>query len=140
MMRTLNVPMLRKGVDWVMEQNELADEDREWDQESWAFLDRPARAAMAAQDRHDPMCCTSMCFAGYVAYITGWTFEFPNGLRMEGAEVARKDGRVDSIATIAKRELGITDEQGDSLFNASNDADDIRYIAEVIVMEAGDRL
>ena len=142
-MTTLNVPLIRKGVDWVLEQNALADdhENRQWDQATWATLDRNVlKAAMAAQNRHDPMCGTSMCLAGFVAYITGWKFHFPLDLNYEGADRAVKDGIARDIPMIAIDELGITREQADTLFAPSNSAEDIQYYAEQIVEAAGDRL
>ena len=137
---SLNVPLLRKVVSWVLEQDQLAEVDRQWNQESWAVLDRGLLARLeATRDKLDPMCGTSMCAAGKIAQLEGWDFEFPNtDIAYEGIEYATKDGVTERISIIARDALGLeVDRYGDGppLFDGSNSAKDIENIAKDLVLE-----
>ena len=137
---SLNVPLLRKVVSWVLEQDQLALDDREWNQGSWAVLDRGLLERLqATRDKFDPMCGTSMCVAGKIAHEEGWDFEFPDEqVAYEGVEYATKDGVTERISIIARDALGLdVDRYGDGppLFDGSNSAKDIENIAKDLVLE-----
>ena len=153
----LNVPLLRKMVDWVKEQSTLAEDDRDWNQEAWAFrhhldqikldqdwikLDQDwIKVLNAKRDVLDPMCGTSVCVAGKIALDAGWDFDFGDGdVSGRVAEWAKKGDEYQRIEHIAMRELGINDAQADYLFGSDNEAEDIEQIAEEFAEAAGERL
>ena len=131
----LNIPLLRKSVEWVETQEQLAGSKRHWFQGSWTkkLMDH------AQQDLNDPYCGSAMCVAGKVSFDAGWKpvwYEEDDG-GTEYADNATKNGVEMSIDLIARNELGITYEQSEALFAGYNDASDIRRVAESI---AGQRL
>lgn len=141
----VNIPLLRKAVEWVEVQAELPEIDREWAQESyltpasnravalvygalrttdhWDLLSSAGLRRIAAQVA--PHCGTAYCVAGWVAvqvdprYITRDTV---GGIHCSG---------------VAQKALGLNDDQARMLFHGLNSADSIRRIAENI---AGERL
>lgn len=126
---TLNIPLLRKMVEWA-ETEDLLDEAREWDQTTWLHM-----------ETRSGYCDTTMCIAGKVASDAGWKPIFYGD---GSASSAQKDGVTEEIRVIAINELGLAnavDSEGNvatwALFEASNCAADIRRIAEDL---AGERL
>lgn len=113
---TLNVPLLRKMVKWVEEQEALPRDRREWRQDWWA---QPAP------------CGTAYCVAGKIATDAGHTVDRYNG--------HIEDGR--HAAAVARQLLRASSHNRDNkhgyLFAAHNTAADIRRIAEHM---AGERL
>lgn len=122
---SVNVPLLRKAVEWVESQPEvprprhsLHDHDEVyWDQEVWG------------RKQH---CGTALCLAGYVTWLEGWKPVASNSPR--GGFTAR-DGETAYIPDLAVELLGITKQQSDELFFGGNTAADIRSVAEKIAGE-----
>ncbi len=130
----VDVPKLRKLVEWVEEQDVLAESDRVWDQELWFHQDLPV--IQAVENKYDPYCGTSMCAAGKLAFDAGW-LPVIDGQGYIG-DRATKDGVTKFYSEIGAEELGLNVADDYSpLFNASNTASDIRAIAEDY---AGERL
>ena len=133
----VNVPLLRKMVEWVEAQDNLADSKRRWYQGSWY----KKRIEDAIEDRNDPYCNTAMCIAGKVAANAGWKPVYDASYDSEDlfvyASTATKHGQVETIERIGAAELGLDTDDAERLFHGDNDADRIRLIAEEI---AGERL
>lgn len=121
-MSDVNVPLLRKAVEWVEEQAALPDVDREWNQEFWYL---PAGSHFA-----ETGCGTTYCVAGYVALVSGWK---PFDFHMAEDELSKQ---VVDVPLIARQLLGIDLFQAEELFRAYNTAADVRGVAEAIAGEA----
>lgn len=129
---TLNIPLLRKLVEWAETQEKLGELSH-WKQSWWA------RILPSATD--DDMvegvdyCGTSFCAAGFVSYIEGWR----PVLNSEGyADDARRGGEKRAIRDIATDALGIDVDDASRLFHGGiSTAAELRDIAEDI---AGERL
>lgn len=103
---TINVPLLRKSLEYLTEHPE------EHDQEAWAF-----RA---------PSCGTTYCLAGHVVRLAGHQIKWqrPDEMTVEHEEVASQvrepvliDGTSETrISAVAAHELGLTAHQADQLF------------------------
>jgi hypothetical protein len=121
-----DIPLLRKHLEWVLNQSELPYHKRDWRQGVWAAWKR-------RQDK--TMCNTYRCFAGNVAYAAGAKFvEYDLGGQIVEVDV---NGTLVTIPQFARRELGITRVASNCLFDAHNTANSIREICEAI---AGERL
>lgn len=132
----VNIPLLRKVVEWVEEQESLALADRRWYQGAWFRKVKDE----AIQNINDPMCGTAMCVAGKIAFDDGWIPEVVVVNSTDPyryAEVATKGGETRPIDAIAADLLGIDEYDANELFAGDNSARDIRRIAEGI---AGQRL
>lgn len=133
-MTEVNIPLLRKAVEWAEAEAAKPRELCEWYQPRWAsratldvFMDyttvvsEPDGVVVYEAYSKSPECGTCFCIAGYTATIaTG--------------DENLTDPR---IAIIAQKELGLTDTQAFRLFHASNTIQDVRNVAEAI---AGERL
>lgn len=120
-----NVPLLRKVVEWVEWQDQLK-EGKEWYQGTWFYQN--------FYEADDRWCDSAMCVAGKVATDAGWI--------LVGQDLSRslvtKDGYYPkAVWDVAAELLGLEEETANKLFDGSNDAADIRRIAEEI---AGERL
>jgi hypothetical protein len=119
---TVNVPLLRKAVEWVEQQDLLPDEERMWDQTDWVTTG---------------VCGTTCCVAGWVALNNlppGGRVADPTG--MGPSEVHAPHTLPVSVASYARDLLGLDADSAGRLFYGGNDATDIRAIAEEIVGEA----
>lgn len=117
---SVNVPLLRKAVEWVEEQALLPMHLREWDQAHW--------------------CGTRCCVAGWVALHEGWS-------RTKLESVVTKDGRSRTVDEVASKALGLTEPQAIGLFlgtivededfkvDAWHTATEVRRVAEEIAGE-----
>lgn len=105
----VNVPLLRKAVEWVEEQDKLDADDCMWSQELWRW------------SKGD--CGTTFCVAGYVAQL------------VEPRYADRDYVNDVHISTRGQRALGLSDEDAAHLFCADNTAEDVRAIAEHIAGE-----
>lgn len=121
----LNVPLLRKAVEWVERQAELPERKRTWYQNYWRMT-RSFHPGWFEEQGRD--CGTVMCVAGYVCDVSGvqWDDATPD---------VTGDG--DWVEQRARDLLGIDPVDADDLFNGGNNANDIREIAERI---AGQKL
>lgn len=134
----VNIPLLRKVVEWVESQEALAySEDRRWYQGAWFRKDEAK--ARAVQDLNDPMCGTTMCVAGKIVHDAGWkpVYYEVHGEDFAYADEAKKGDIALPIHEIAAAELGLTEDEAHELFDGSNDAEHVRLIAEHL---AGERL
>jgi len=153
-MAEVNVPLLRKAVEWVEEQDKKPEIESEWYQGEWMVSDRQYAWRMASEgvaEYRDAMyarneylsydeqkklvelasywlensCGTAYCVAGYVAQMHEPGFQTAHQVRGE------------SIENYARKKLGLSQDQADQLFSGGNDAADVRMIAEFI---AGEKL
>lgn len=125
---TPNIPLLRKMVEWVEEQDRL-EENREWYQSEWIVT--PSEYP-ELYDEAENWCGTACCVAGKVALMDGWkAADFYSG----SATTVTKDGEYREVREVAAELLGIPDYGGHPLFDGNNTATDIRRIAEEIAGE-----
>lgn len=106
-----NVPLLRKVVEWVEEQDRLPKSERVWNQIFW--------------------CGTTYCIAGKLALDDGWQ------VLDSQSNTVHKGGLAAWPDDIAKNLLGLAIGDASQLFDPDNTAADIRRIAEEL---AGERL
>jgi hypothetical protein len=139
---TPNIPLLRKGVEWVEWQDSLPAIDSQWRQEDYLMTEYRHALALLSDDVQElsrvlsgPVqrtasqvsahCGTAYCFAGYIGQLLDKRYE-------------RKDTvNFVHVADFARRQLGITEHQAQLLFDGCNRAADIRRICEAI---AGEKL
>lgn len=118
-MSEVNVPLLRKAVEWAESEAAKPREVSQWHQTRFA----------------EPIDCgTAYCLAGWVAVNDG----LPQSVFAE--YMAKSDASGEAAITIEDRAaavLGLTDEQANRLFDADNTIEDVREIAESM---AGERL
>lgn len=140
-----NVPLLRKIVEWVEEQELLPEIDRTWRQQNWQVgprdvawqhavevttLGAPFPKVAVIMESLVPYCNSAFCVAGYIAELdNAWEGSTGSYLTIPDHPKADEDGQV-GVWIYAAEKLGITEDQGDVLFKASNTAADIRQIAE----------
>jgi hypothetical protein len=129
----VNIPLLRKAVEWAEAEAAKPPEMCEWEQRRYILprLDEadPETASAygglenVAREREEfgkaEECGTCYCIAGYVAAVSGRPFDYY------------------SAEYVASEELGISAFGADALFCATNSIADVRRIAEEI---AGERL
>lgn len=129
---TVNIPLLRKAVEWAEAEAAKPYELCEWFQGDWvvtpgarkthrAWLERKGQPieGLAAKE-----CGTCYCIAGYAAQVVDPHFADTDEV---GDTTARE---------VAQEALGITDRQADQLFAGPNTITDVRRIAESIAGEA----
>lgn len=123
---TVNVPLLRKAVEWAE-----AEAAKPWDQCLWYQGDWVAPEGEVAR-YGEVKCGTAYCIAGYAAMLTlgkGESFDECGGI------VDAKGRDVEHASERARRELGIDTWEAERLFSAGNDIDRVRYLAEEIAGE-----
>ena len=130
--REVNIPLLRKAVEWVEAEAERPFGESEWDQKSWV------KAYHEGSELFNPKtncyeevstCGTAYCVAGYVGQLLEPAYR-------DSTWVWNKDKGGDiHVSNFAQEQLGITPEEGFRLFHADNTAEDIRRIAESIAGE-----
>lgn len=111
----LDVPLLEKAREWVTLQAGLPEDEREWQQDDWV---QPAS------------CGTAFCVAGYVGSIIAG-----EALDHHTQEVALSNGEFVHVSLFAQYWLGLPEQHTD-LFSASNDAEDINDIVNMILGDA----
>lgn len=129
-MTEVNVPLLRKAVEWVEEQDKLPLEKRAWVQEFF-ILREAARESVADAEYEigfEPGCGTAYCVAGYIGQMLR-----PNTFRDNEFDLFHDQ----HVSDFAAEALGISWEDSEELFAGDNSAEDIRRIAERI---AGQKL
>jgi hypothetical protein len=122
-----NLPLLRKAVEWVEEQAAKPERHRGWYQPAW-------RETASELDRD---CGTCYCLAGHVVESSGATWLDDETVAPEPGDFPEK---YEFVGHRARLLLGLTRDEGHSLFRGVNSAADIRRIAERIAARAGDRL
>lgn len=116
------IPLLRKGVEWVEEQDRLDPEIREWVQGDWVVSEEER----VSVNLHRPECGTGRCLAGFLgmqlnpqAFKDKWEAETEIGWH--------------TVDTYVERKMGIDPfHNGGYLWDGNNDAKSIRRIAENI--------
>lgn len=139
-MTEVNVPLLRKVVEWAEAEASKPLPIREWEQGAWMILpeafDEPMEDDQGELFFKDPECGTCFCIAGKTVELS-----LEEGENMDSSCVESPDGFTESIPMRAARELGIPRDAGpfiiSRLFHAENSIADVRRIAEDI---AGERL
>lgn len=122
-MTGVDIPLLRKVVEWAETEAAKPPELCEWNQETWVA---PANKAddeawsfgyvLPKARVRAPECGTCFCIAGYTASITV--------------------GPTEDIGEVAQEILGLCPGDAGALFNVSNTIEDIRRIAEDIAGES----
>lgn len=126
----INIPLLRKAIEWIEEQDALPREVRQWDQGNWVTPESD-RVEMG----YAPGCGTAYCVAGWIA----------KEIHPELADTneALIDGKFVSTQQVAGQALGLPLEscgcccEDNNLFYSLNTAADVRRIAEEL---AGEKL
>ncbi len=126
---TVNIPVLRKAVEWIEEQAKIPWRDRVWDQTRWVGNQRTPDINLDHIYGATGVCGTTYCMAGYIAQSNGWT---PVGM-----DAFWKDGVTKRAAVIAREILNIERDDAGLLWFAPNDPVIIRERAEEI---AGEKL
>lgn len=116
-MTEVNVPLLRKVVEWVEEQNQMPVSEREWDQGVWVRVKWTQELGQAHA------CGTAYCLAGYVGQMVDERFTTEPWVEHE-------DGSITHVKDVAANALGLTPVQAYWLFRAGNCAATIRTVAE----------
>lgn len=130
----VNIPLLRKGVEWVEEQASLSDSQSQWIQNSWVT---PESDRVEQYDAASG-CGSAYCFAGWVAAqrypeLADQATAFVNGQRLWSEDVAANElGLPNPYEARAFWKDGMP-----SLFHPRNTSEDIRRIAEEL---AGEKL
>ena len=133
----VNIPLLRKAVEWVEFQATLPEIDREWYQARYIAppeimalnliqvttetTSPEYRQQLATLAHH---CGTAYCVAGYVGQLASDDYKYTDQV-----------GDL-HVSEFARRELGITQEESQRLFAGENNAAAVRRIAESIAGEA----
>jgi hypothetical protein len=108
--RPINFPLLWKVYDHI-----VAHPD-EWMQRQWAVKTTTSS------------CGTAFCVAGHAAVMTGHTIAWDDDLVLTAYVVAPGTLPDLTIENVAKRELGLTSDEADVLFRATNTLEDIHDI------------
>lgn len=137
--QTVNIPLLRKAVEWAEAEAAKPWEECQWEQTR--YVSAPQQISMRdingieiSNTRKSDDCGTCYCIAGYVGAMLGFDFDQVCGGRPASWSASDMDLCVDEYAANA---LGLPDGQADRLFMATNTIEDVRRIAEEI---AGERL
>ena len=134
----MNIPLLRKMVEWVEAESELPLRKRDWYQGAWT---RKWKKLPRTFEMVDEYCGTNYCVAGKIAHDAGWVVTDPYEMDEEAPFYihlrAEKDGEVRLIREIAASELGVPYRDADGLFAGWHSASDLRRVAEEM---AGERL
>ena len=132
-MSEVNIPLLRKAVEWVEEQAQLPDDECQWVQSEWTAVrignrildpefdagDYTREELLAIAQRGE--CETTYCVAGYIGVMLSDAYKY--------TWAPKNQPHVDVFAA---RALGISENDKWRLFNATNSAEDVRRIAEEI--------
>ena len=133
-MSEVNVPLLRRAVEWAEAEAQKPDELREWEQGCYVvptveqYRLNDLGSCGSEEDlvytrnqilRKSPECGACFCIAGYTQYVTTGSFDYR------------------TAADTAQAALGISGGQANRLFHAGNNIMDVRRIAEEI---AGEKL
>lgn len=118
----LNVPLLRKAVEWVEEQAALPEEQSEWYQGTWRV----------DGEMLDRSCGTAYCMAGYIGQLLDERYR--ESQTVDGMHVADFAGEALGLERPGPGEMlagvGSMGHAFQPLFHASNTVEDIRRIAE----------
>lgn len=116
-MTEVNVPLLRKAVEWAEVEAEKGSASR-WDQQWWRFTPTVFVEGIGVTNA---TCDTCYCIAGYVGTLVN-----------EAYVHSEWDDDGVHVADAAQKALGLTAEQAGCLFRSSNTIEQVREIAEHI--------
>lgn len=117
-MTEVNVPLLRKAVEWVEAQAELEISERQWMQGVWVTPEEHRIQHM----EHTPGCGTAYCVAGYIGQLLNEDYAH--------YDWATIDGEPTHVSDFAEKQLGLDGFQASVLFSATNSPERIRALAE----------
>ena len=117
-MTEVNVPLLRKAVEWVEAQAELEVTERQWMQGAWTVPEEHR----VQQMNHAPGCGTAYCVAGYIGQLLNEDYA--------QYDWATLDGEPMHVSDFAEKQLGLSGRQAYTLFEAGNSPERIRALAE----------
>jgi hypothetical protein len=96
-----------------------------FDMSSWAALGLETELRPEA----DPVCGTTLCAAGWVAHLTGWTIiQTVNDRGGQRTVLAERDGVTRSISLVAEEALGLT---GEDAFWIETEEDAIHELRKI---------
>lgn len=128
----VNIPLLRKAVEWAEAEAERPLHLREWDQAAWLRTPEDRQWTLQADgfvgdgvvtEEQLSECGTTYCIAGFV----GQTLDsrYKNSMSVRGVHVS----------DFAAEALGLSPTEANVLFDAENDIETVRIIAEDIAGE-----
>jgi hypothetical protein len=123
----LDVPLLRKAVEWVQVEAAKPASEREWHQGLWRAFGWEVGVT----------CGTTYCVAGYIAEVLGTKWDDTDGERVQAA-CEDVNGR--SASDIARQALGLDIDEAARLFYYTNDAKDVLERAREICLNHGTEL
>lgn len=140
-MTDVNIPLLRKAVEWVEEQAALPEIDCQWNQARWTTPPSIRAGDLIYQVEGDVShtalkqivnhCGTAYCVAGYIGQMLDERFVDEDRIFDETT------GSFIHVADFAAEALGINGGEASLLFDALNGPADVRNVAESI---AGEKL
>ena len=129
---TINTDLLDLVLD-VIEHEEKRPEGVGWDQREWV-------RSVLDEDRN--MCGTALCFAGWAAYLNGYTEPVVEQFGVDRARFVEVDAlrnpatgetlRWNEISSFARERLGLNYREADALFFGGNDLSDLHIIVTVL--------
>lgn len=120
----LNVPLLRKSVEWAEAESKRPPLDCEWNQSFWGFK---------------TSCGTQYCLAGHVLQEAGYDFVYGAGARIAMYSLSPTGAQGDFSERAADL-VGLSRWEASMLFSSENSIEDIKLIANTILERAGDKL
>ena len=109
----VNVPLLRKAVEWAEAEAAKPVDQSHWNQMDWVS---------------ERACGTAYCIAGYVAQLQDERL-------VSQSTIYDEDGKYLSSRLVAMEALGLTPPQAGVLFWGANSIEDVRRIAEDLAGE-----
>lgn len=133
-----DLPLLRKGLEWIEAQAARPPREREWFQGAWRAAGKQCRRS----------CNTAYCLAGYICEITGgqWVSDDPTDpgfdkLRWEPGDPLYEGHPVwATVSARAQRKLGLDYQTACSLFQSGLSARQLHRTIEQVFVEAGEQL
>ena len=120
---TVNIPLLRKAVEWAEAEAARPRQESRWFQGSYVW-DAESRSIALGVPATE--CGTAYCIAGYVGVLQDSAF---NDSQWRIDDVT---GVYTHVAEVAQEALGITSAQADDLFKGDNSIKRVRQVAEQI--------
>ena len=123
---TVNIPLLRKAVEWAEAEAAMPSRISRWNQGAWVIN--------PVEIQRDEACGTCYCIAGFVVSQESTVAPVTD----KWWQVMVDDAIVDEydFCSLAASRLGIDRADANRLFNASNSIEDVRIQAESIAGES----
>lgn len=124
---TPDIPLLRKCVEWAEAEAAKPYALREWMQSHYVVLSESDDSWEGSWMAHlrrakSPECGTCFCIAGYADHVAG------------------RDSEYQDVHESAQELLGLTEDEGERLFDGGNDIKDVRREAEMIAARINEKL